>query len=98
MKLFGKTSTLIAGSLAAVCAAGAVAAYTAYQKKTEEVVELQERLDKLAKKETRSAIMQSVKSIDIPNSVTTIYNRAFYNNYGLTSVSLSNTHSLWQSL
>lgn len=62
MKLFGKTSTLIAGSLAAVCAAGAVAAYTAYQKKTEEVVELQERLDKLAKKETRSAIMQSVNA------------------------------------
>ena len=62
MKLFGKTSTLIASSLAAVCGAGAIAAYNAYQEKAEEVVALQEQLAVLAKQEKQSAVMQSINA------------------------------------
>lgn len=62
MKLFGKTSTLTAATLAVVCAAGAIAAYTAYQEKTEEVAELQEQLAELTKQEKRTTVMQSINA------------------------------------
>jgi len=62
MKLFGKTSTLIAGSVAIVCAAGALAAYSAYEQEAQQVEELQAQLDELTKQEKRTAVMQSINA------------------------------------
>jgi hypothetical protein len=62
MRIFGKTSTLIAGILAACCAVGAIVAYRAYENKAQEVVELQAKVAQLTKQEKQSAIMQSINA------------------------------------
>lgn len=62
MKLFGKTSTLIASTLAVVCATGAIVFYNDYEQEAQKNQELEAQLTELSKQEKQSAIMQSINS------------------------------------
>ena len=62
MRVFGKTSTLIASILAAACAAGAIMAYIAYDNQAQKVEELQAKVTQLTKQEKQSAVMQSINA------------------------------------
>ena len=58
MKIYGKTSTLIAACVALTMGAGLAVVYQWYADETEKTQQLEEQLAELTKQEKRSAVMQ----------------------------------------
>lgn len=62
MKIYGKTSTIIAACAALIMGAGLAVVYQWYADETEKTQQLEEQLAELAKQEKRSVVMQRINA------------------------------------